>query len=132
MNIGQRFRLVRHSDHVLPAPVVVRSPANRSEAGDARPMLDIRAWRTPSPPGGLRELPRLLVHAPRRTGKAVERNRFKRRTRMALLRILEEKTGLDLVSWVIWVRPAKGSSLGCRIAFAVIEGQLRQALSRLG
>lgn len=132
MNIGQRFRIVRHSDHVLPAPVVVRSLTNRAEPGEARPLLDIRAWRTPPRPSGLRELPRLLVHAPRRTGKAVERNRFKRRARMALLRILEEKTGLDLVSWVIWVRPAKGSSLGCRVAFAAIEGQLRQALSRLG
>lgn len=132
MNIGQRFRIVRHSDHVLPAPVVVRSLANRAEPGDAPSMLDIRAWRMPAVPSSERELPRLLVHAPRRTGKAVERNRFKRRTRMALLRVLEENGRLNLASWVIWVRPAKGSSLGCRVAFAAIEGQLRQALSRLG
>lgn len=129
MNIGQRFCIVRHSDHVLPAPVVVRSLTARAEPGEARPVLDIRAWRIP---GSLWDVPRLLVHAPRRTGGAVERNRFKRRTRMALLGVLEENACLKLASWVIWVRPAKGSSLGCRVAFAAIEGQLRQALSRLG
>lgn len=63
---------------------------------------------------------------------AVERNRFKRRTRMAFLKVLRANPALDLSSWVIWVRPAKGSALGCRIDYVAIEGQLQLALSRLG
>jgi len=96
------------------------------------PVLDVRAWRVPSPAATLLSLPSLLVHAPRRTGMAVERNRFKRRTRMALLALLRANQALDLSSWVIWVRPNKGSSLGCRVDYAAIESQLRLALSRLG
>lgn len=121
MHIANRFRVVRHSDHVLPAPTAVRALGGQEQ-------VDIRAWRTASS----LELLRLLVHAPRRTGKAVERNRFKRRTRMALLKVLEENPRLTLNAWVIWVRPRKGSALGCRVDFAAIEGQLRLALSRLG
>lgn len=121
MNIANHFRVVSHSDHVLPAPTAVRALGGQEQ-------VDIRAWRTAP---ALEQL-RLLVHAPRRTGKAVERNRFKRRTRMALLKVLEENSSLTLDDWVIWVRPRKGSALGCRVAFSVIEGQLRLALSRLG
>ena len=134
MLIAQRFRVVRHSDHMLPAPAAARSLTVRvaQKAAGAAQMLDVRAWRVPCPATALLTIPSLLVHAPRRTGKAVERNRFKRRTRMALLRLLRENPALDLSAWVIWVRPAKGSSLGCRVDYAIIEGQLRLALSRLG
>ena len=131
---AQRFRIVRHSDHVLPAPAVARPLTVQTvpKAPGAPPILDIRAWRVPSPAATLLAIPSLLVHAPRRTGKAVERNRFKRRTRMALLNLLRANPALDLSSWVIWIRPTKGSPLGCRVDYAAIEGQLRLALSRLG
>ncbi len=135
-NVAQQFRVVRHSDHVLPAPVVVRSLTAQATPGEPRVMqlLDVRAWRRPpsGAVGTLLDLLALLVHAPRRTGIAVERNRFKRRTRMALLKILQETPARDLSTWVLWVRPTKGSSLGCRLDYAAIEGQLRLALSRLG
>ena len=133
-HVAQRFRIVRHSDHVLPAPAAARplTVQTAPKAPGAPPILDIRAWRVPSPAATLLAIPSLLVHAPRRTGKAVERNRFKRRTRMALLKLLRENPALDLSSWIIWVRPTKGSSTGCRMDYAAIEGQLRLALSRLG
>lgn len=134
MLIAKRFSVVRHSDHALPAPAAVRSLTAQAPPRDSKmpQLLDVRAWRVGPPATGLPPLPMLLVHAPRRTGKAVERNRFKRRTRMALLRVLLENPAKDLASWVIWVRPAKGSTFGCRADFAAIEGQLRLALSRLG
>ena len=134
MYIAKRFRVVRHSDHLLPAPVAVRSLTAQVAPGEARvpQILDIRAWRLPAPTAALLGMPSLLVHAPRRTGKAVERNRFKRRARMALLKVLGDSPSLDLSSWVIWVRPTKGSPLGCRADYPAIEGQLRLALSRLG
>ena len=134
MHIAQRFRVVRHSDHVLPAPAAARPlPAETlpKQAGTQQ-TLDIRAWRVPAPTAALSPLPSLLVHAPRRTGGAVERNLFKRRTRMALLGLLRANPELDLSAWVIWVRPTKGSPRGCRVDYVVIEGQLRLALSRLG
>lgn len=132
--VAQRFRIVRHLDHVLPAPAAARSLTVQAPPKEPRvlQMLDVRAWRVPPPAPALLAIPSLLVHAPRRTGKAVERNRFKRRTRMALLKLLQENPALDLSSWIIWVRPTKGSSLGCRVNYATIEGQLRLALSRLG
>jgi RNase P protein component len=134
MLIAQRFRVVRHSDHVLPAPAAARPLTSPSAPKEARatPLLDVRAWRAPAPGDGPRAVPSLLVHAPRRTGKAIERNRFKRRTRMALLALLRDNPKLDLSAWIIWVRPGKGSSLGSRVDYATIEGQLRLALSRLG
>lgn len=134
MNIAKRYRVVRHSDHVLPAPVAVRSLTGQAANREPRiaQILDVRAWPSVGAGATPSALPCLLVHAPRRTGKAVERNRFKRRTRMALLKLLRENQALDLSAWVIWVRPTKASALGCRVDYAVIEGQLRLALSRLG
>jgi ribonuclease P protein component len=133
-SVTKRFRAVRHSDHVLPAPAA-RGPlvAQTATKGPRAPqILDVRAWRATAPIAEQFVVPSLLVHAPRRTGKAVERNRFKRRTRMALLKLLQENPALDLSTWIIWVRPAKGSVLGCRVDYIAIEGQLRLALSRLG
>lgn len=134
MHIAQRFRVVRHSDHVLPAPAAVRSLTSQAVPNNpsAPQILDVRAWRIHASANAPLTIPSLLVHAPRRTGKAVERNRFKRRTRMALLRLLRANPALNLLNWVIWVRPTKGSSLGCRVDYVAIEGQLRLALSRLG
>lgn len=133
VRVAKRFRIVRHADHVLPAPAAARAltVAVTKESGISQ-VLDVRAWRIPSPAGMVLSLPSLLVHAPRRTGMAVERNRFKRRTRMALLALLRANPALDLSSWVIWVRPTKGSPLGCRVNYEAIEGQLWLALSRLG
>lgn len=122
MQVARRFSVVRHSDHALPAPAAPRPLLTSS-------VLDVRAWRGSTSTSAL---PALLVHAPRRTGNAVERNRFKRRTRMALLNILKEIPALALGSWIFWVRPAKGSPLGCKVDYAAIEGQLRLALLRLG
>ena len=134
VHVAKRFRVVRHSDHVLPAPAAARPLTTQAASKDhgVTPVLDVRAWRVPGPSARLAAVPSLLVHAPRRTGKAVERNRFKRRTRMALLTVLRANPTLDLSSWVIWVRPIKGSALGCRVDYVAIEGQLRLALSRLG
>ena len=132
--VARRFRAVRHSDHVLPAPASARSLTAQGAPNNPRApqILDIRAWHIQAPATARLAIPSLLVHAPRRTGKAVERNRFKRRTRMALLTLLRGNPALDLSNWVIWIRPTKGSSLGCRVEYSAIEGQLRLALSRLG
>ena len=134
MHIAQRFRVVRHSDHVLPAPAAVRSLTAQPGSKDPKTQqtLDIRAWCVSRSGTTEAALPALLVHAPRRTGKAVERNRFKRRARMALLNLLHGNPALDLSNWVIWIRPTKSSSFGCRVDYLAIEGQLRLALSRLG
>lgn len=133
-HVARRFRVVRHSDHVLPAPAAARSLTAQAvpKAPGAPQTLDVRAWRIHAPATTRFAIPSLLVHAPRRTGKAVERNRFKRRTRMALLNLLRGNPALDLSNWVIWVRPTKGAPLGCRVDYVAIEGQLRLALSRLG
>ena len=130
MHIARRFRVVRHADHVLPAPSTAR-PLTGKDPG-TRPELDVRAWRVSGTGAAPWSLPSLLVHAPKRAGRAVERNLFKRRTRMALLKLLRGNPAMDLSAWVIWVRPTKGSPLGCRVDYAAIEGQLRLALSRLG
>lgn len=121
MQVAGHFRAVRHADHVLPAPVMPRPLV-------ATKLLDIRAWLNPSPSA---DGPALLVHAPRRSGPAVERNRFKRRTRMALLDILREQPVLGEDPWVLWVRPSKSGQTGCRIAYEELVGQLRLALLRL-
>jgi ribonuclease P protein component len=74
--------------------------------------------------------PLLLVAASRRTGGAVARNRFRRRVRMALLAVLRKRDGRD-GGFAIWVRPAKGSPLGCRLDYPDIERQLEASLDRL-
>lgn len=70
----------------------------------------------------------LLAQAGRRSGPAVQRNRFRRRVRMALFQILGEHPLLSPV--ILWVRPSRRAPEGCRISFASVLGQLRLALSR--
>ena len=87
--------------------------------------MDIRVWRWA--PG---VEPMLLVNASRKQGRAVQRNRFRRRVRMAFLAILREQPSLEGFHGVVWVRPARSAPRGCPFTFHEILGQLRLALSR--
>jgi len=111
-----RFRTVRHQDHAVPAP------PPRPLLGQGS-WLDIRAWRGMDASG-----PRLLVTTPRKTGGAVQRNRFRRRVRMAFL---AEVNPLQGQAWVVWVRPSRTAPAIDSISFQDIESQLRLALRRL-
>lgn len=116
MIFKDRFRTVRHKDHAVP------TPPPRPLLGQAA-CLDIRAWRR-SGAGG----PLLLVTSPRRTGRAVQRNRFRRQVRMAFLAGVEPLLGGP---WVVWVRPGRTAPPLDAISFLDIENQLRLALRRL-
>ncbi len=85
--------------------------------------LDVRRFPGPPEPMG----PRLLVNAPRRAGSAVERNRFRRRVRMAFLALIRDERLTPNPGSVLWVRPG---SAGCALAFDEVLDLLRQALSR--
>ena len=111
-----RFRTVRHKDHAVPAPLP------RPLLGQSS-WLDIRAWRRVDTHG-----PMLLVTSPRKTGGAVQRNRFRRRVRMAFL---AEVNPLQGHAWVVWVRPSRTAPPLDSISFQDIESQLRLALRRL-
>ena len=111
-----RFRTVRHKDHAVPAPLP------RPLLGQAS-WLDIRAWRRVDA-----GVPMLLVTSPRKTGGAVQRNRFRRRVRMAFL----ARVGpLRDHAWIGWVRPGRTAPRLDSISFQDIESQLRLALRRL-
>ncbi|MDP1830799.1 MAG: ribonuclease P protein component [Geothrix sp.] len=111
-----RFRTVRHKDHAVP------TPPPRPLLGQAS-SLDIRAWRRAETGG-----PMLLVTSPRKTGRAVRRNQFRRRVRMAFLAgvapLLDQP-------WVVWVRPGRTAPPLDTISLQEIENQLRLALRRL-
>ena len=115
-----RFRTVRHKDHAVP------SPPPRPLLGPGA-FLDIRAWRRTAlrdeAPG-----PLLLVTSPRKAGGAVQRNRFRRRVRMAFLGLSGPLAGRP---WIVWVRPARNAPPLDRISLQDIEGQLGQALRRI-
>lgn len=111
-----RFRTVRHKDHAVPAPLP------RPLLGPSA-FLDIRAWRRSEGAG-----PLLLVTSPRKTGGAVQRNRFRRQVRMAFLAGLQPILGGP---WVVWVRPGRMAPPLGSIRFQDIESQLQQALRRL-
>jgi len=70
----------------------------------------------------------LLVTSPRKTGPAVQRNRFRRQVRMAFLASVEP---LLNSSWVVWVRPGRTTPPLEAITFKDLENQLRLALQRL-
>jgi len=110
------FRTLQRGDISAP-PKGLRSLLGRDAA------LDVR--RFPGPPES--PGPRLLVNAPRRAGSAVERNRFRRRVRMAFLRLVAEEGLVMDPSVVVWVRPGPSS---CSLPFDDILGLLRRALSR--
>ena len=111
-----RFRTVRHKDHAVPTPLP------RPLLGQTS-WLDVRAWPLPEAEG-----PLLLVTSPRKTGSAVQRNRFRRQVRMAFLGGSEALRGR---SWVVWVRPGRSAPPLDRICFQDIENQLGLALRRL-
>ena len=118
MRVAGRYRVVRRQDHAVPE-VVPRPLLGREQA------LDIRVWRL----AGSVE-PMLLVNASRKQGRAVQRNRFRRRVRMALLQILRETPSLGGSLGVVWVRPARNAPKGCPFSVLEIAGQLRLALTR--
>jgi ribonuclease P protein component len=118
MRVAGRYRVVRRQDHAVPGV------APRPLLGRDHP-LDIRIW---SWAAALE--PMLLVNASRKQGRAVQRNRFRRRVRMAFLKILRETQARDDLRYVVWVRPARGVPKGCTFTFHEIESQLRLALSR--
>ncbi|HJV49044.1 MAG TPA: ribonuclease P protein component [Geothrix sp.] len=111
-----RFRTVRHKDHAVPTPLP-RPLLGQSSC------LDIRAWQRPDLEG-----PLLLVTSPRKTGGAVQRNRFRRRVRMAFL---ADAAPVMNLPWVVWVRPGRTAPPLDTISFQVIESQLQLALQRL-
>jgi ribonuclease P protein component len=111
-----RFRTVRHKDHAVPAPLP------RPLLGQSS-WLDVRAWSRPDTAG-----PLLLVTSPRKTGCAVQRNRFRRRVRMAFLAQVNPRWGQ---AWVVWVRPGRTAPALDTISFQDIESQLQLALRRL-
>lgn len=116
MRFRGAFRAVRRADHALPA-VQPRPALPRDSA------LDARIWLRPGTG------PLLMVNASRKNGGAVQRNRFRRRVRMALLQLLRERSAVP--PFLLWVRPAKGTRAAGRIPFQAILGQLRLALCRL-
>ena len=118
MKVAGRYRVVQRQDHAVPG-VVPRPLLGREQA------LDIRIWRWSS---GTE--PMLLVNASRKQGRAVQRNRFRRRVRMAFLEVLRNGFGLNELCYVVWVRPARSAPKGCRFSFHDIESQLQLALSR--
>jgi len=111
-----RFRTVRHQDHAVP------TPQPRPLLGPSS-CLDVRAWRRPTA-----EQPLLLVTTARKTGGAVQRNRFRRQVRMAFLAGLQPLAGQP---WVVWVRPGRQAKALDTLLFSDIETQLRLALRRL-
>jgi ribonuclease P protein component len=58
----------------------------------------------------------------------VQRNRFRRRVRMAFLALVNP---LRDHAWVVWVRPGRTAPPLHSISFQDIESQLRLALRRL-
>ena len=118
MKVAGRYRVVQRQDHAVPS-VAPRPLLGREQ------QLDVRVWRWA--PG---VEPMLLVNASRKQGRAVQRNRFRRRVRMAFLKILREAPALENLRCVVWVRPSRSAPKGCPLTFHEIESQLRLALSR--
>jgi len=125
MQVAGRFRAVRRGDCVFSGS----GPQRLSPKGGS---LDIMVFHRG--PQGSRQVPLLLVGASRRTGGAVERNKFRRRVRMAFLAVLRKGEALPHSGFALWVRPAKGATgcrLGCRIGYKEIAGQIEASLARL-
>ena len=118
MKVAGRYRVVQRQDHAVPG-VAPRPLLGRDQ------LLDVRVWAWASG-----QEPMLLVNASRKQGRAVQRNRFRRRVRMAFLKILREGPPTDGLRCVVWVRPARTAPKGCPFSFHEIESQLRLALSR--
>ena len=115
MDLAGLGRTVRHGDHAVPEP----PPPPCLPRGSA---LDVRRWLRTG--GGV---PWLLVTAPRKAGIAAERNRFRRRVRMAFLELLRTEGPLR-DGFTLWVRPARGTRCGHPLGYSAILSQLRQAI----
>jgi RNase P protein component len=70
----------------------------------------------------------LLVTAPRKSGPAVIRNRFRRRARMAFLALHGERRP---DSWVVWIRPSRRGPGLEQISYHDIRDLLASALGCL-
>jgi RNase P protein component len=124
MRIAGRFSVVRQKDHVVPA-------ATHSPRLSVRGALDIKVFWLGQ---GVRSLlpPLLLVSASRKTGSAVERNKFRRRVRMAFLEALRKMPAEANPSFAVSVRPTRGSGSGCKIEYWDIVNLIEHSLSLLG
>jgi RNase P protein component len=118
MKVANYYRVVRYQDHIVP------KITSRSLIGP-KGMLDIRIWYC-----GAEFKPILLVNASRRQGRAVQRNLFRRRVRMAFLKILQEQLLISSSPYTIWVRPIRTVTNVGIISFQEIEAKIRLALSR--
>lgn len=87
--------------------------------------LDVRIWHREDS-----GIPLLLVNASRKNGPAVDRNRFRRRMRMAFLELIRDMSPEAMTRTIVWVRPAKGSKLTSQQSFEDLKGQLKLALRR--
>lgn len=114
----EAFRTARRADRVVPE----RLPRPVGGAGP----LEIRVWRRTA---GAETL--LLATASRRQDGAVGRNRFRRRARHALARVLAEGAG-PAGPVVVWIRPAREIREAGRIPFQDLLGRLRLALQTAG
>lgn len=114
MEFRGAFRALRRGEIGAP-PKGLRALLGREAA------LDVRTFPCKAQPPG----PRLLVSAPRRAGSAVQRNRFRRRVRMAFLRLLRGEGRTMDAGLVLWVRPGSG---GCGLPFDDILNLLRRAM----
>ncbi|MCL1894048.1 MAG: ribonuclease P protein component [Holophagaceae bacterium] len=119
MRVAGRFRVVRRGDSVFADGY----PKHLSARGNS---LDIRCF-----PWEKCELPLLLVSASKKTGSAVERNKFRRRARMAFLAVLRNNPHISANSFVFWVRPARENPTGCRVEYNDIENQIESSLKRM-
>ena len=88
--------------------------------------LDIRAFYFE-----ISRMPLLLVSAARKSGSAIERNKFRRRARMAFLTVLRRCPELSGIGFVFWIRPTRGSPKGCRVDYWEIEKQMESSLGRM-
>jgi len=118
VRVAGRYRVVQRRDHAVPE--TPPRPLTPRESP-----LDVRVWLSQDG-----SLPLLLVNASRKQGHAVIRNRFRRRVRMIFLELLRSDPTLAPFSGVVWVRPSRGSRLGCDIPYADIADQLSLALCR--
>lgn len=119
MQVAGLFRVVRRRDRVA----LERFTKTLSAKGSS---LDVRILYLER---GIKPL--LLVSTPRKTGSATERNQFRRRVRMAFLKVLRQYSDTivaDLGNFVFWVRPAYRNPAGCRIEYRDIEKQIELTL----